>query len=203
MIPGRARVARADASVPAAVENRRCAASLTRRGRRYSDTGLNKCPTMTDVAGNQTSGSGAEHGRITRRELLIDTVVGLTFATPILAAVFAAVRYIIPPARVITGAAERVQVAAVADVAAGQSKDFIYRDAPYALIRIDNEFRAFSKVCTHLGCIVDWKGNERIFRCPCHNAVFDASGSVVSGPAPRPLPHLKVEVAGGKVYVSA
>jgi cytochrome b6-f complex iron-sulfur subunit len=158
---------------------------------------------MTELADNQGHGSGLKRDRITRRELLIDTVVGFTFATPILAAVFAAVRYIIPPARIITGAAERVQVAAVADVGAGQSKDFVYRDAPYALIHIDNEFRALSKVCTHLGCIVDWQANERIFRCPCHNAVFDAGGSVVSGPAPRPLPHLKVEIADGKVYVSA
>jgi len=158
---------------------------------------------MTEEATNQPEETGAEHARITRRELLIDTVVGLTFATPILAAVFAAVRYLIPPARVITGPAERVQVALVGDVAASQSKDFVYQDAPYALIRIGSEFRAFSKVCTHLGCIVDWKAKEGIFRCPCHNAVFDANGSVVSGPAPRPLPHLKVEVANGKVYVSA
>ena len=53
------------------------------------------------------------------------------------------------------------------------------------LFRKGNSFRAASAVCTHLGCTVNLAGEG--FHCPCHGSVFDASGSVVSGPAPSPL----------------
>lgn len=139
---------------------------------------------------------------ITRRELLVNVLVGLTFLGPLATVVYSAVRYLIPPAQGIKGAAEHLQVALVSDLTAGQSKDFLYNDAPYALLRVGEEFRAFSKICTHLGCVVQWKADDQTFRCPCHAAVFDANGAVISGPAPRPLPRLKVEVSAGKVYVS-
>ena len=41
--------------------------------------------------------------------------------------------------------------------------------------------------CTHLGCTVNWKGEEKMFLCPCHDASFDAEGTVLDGPPPRPL----------------
>lgn len=41
--------------------------------------------------------------------------------------------------------------------------------------------------CTHLGCTVNWKEDERVFSCPCHDANFDAEGTVLDGPPPRPL----------------
>lgn len=53
------------------------------------------------------------------------------------------------------------------------------------LLRKGNTFRAVSAVCTHLGCTVN--NTTDGFHCPCHGSVFDASGTVVHGPAPRPL----------------
>ena len=47
-------------------------------------------------------------------------------------------------------------------------------------------FYAISSVCTHLGCNVKRAGPG--FECPCHGSQYDASGSVVRGPAPKPLP---------------
>lgn len=46
---------------------------------------------------------------------------------------------------------------------------------------------ALSTVCTHLGCIPDWQGGERRFKCPCHGSGFYADGVNFEGPAPRPL----------------
>jgi Rieske Fe-S protein len=47
--------------------------------------------------------------------------------------------------------------------------------------------RAMSATCTHLGCQVQWDGESRKFKCPCHGGVYAADGKVVSGPPPRPL----------------
>ena len=41
--------------------------------------------------------------------------------------------------------------------------------------------------CTHLACTVNWKEDEQIFFCPCHDASFGKEGEVLDGPPPRPL----------------
>jgi thiosulfate dehydrogenase (quinone) large subunit len=59
---------------------------------------------------------------------------------------------------------------------------------------------AFSRTCTHAGCAVDIGPDGRTFRCPCHAAVFDAAtGNVLAGPAPAPLPPVPVRVNGPDV----
>ena len=61
---------------------------------------------------------------------------------------------------------------------------------------------AFSAICTHQGCHVNRVSGGRIY-CPCHGSVFSAdTGRVLAGPAPRPLPRVRVSVRGGKVYSS-
>ena len=53
------------------------------------------------------------------------------------------------------------------------------------------EFVVFSGKCPHLGCAYRWKENHkkfgRVFWCPCHLSIYDPSGKVLDGPAPRPL----------------
>jgi cytochrome b6-f complex iron-sulfur subunit len=53
-------------------------------------------------------------------------------------------------------------------------------------------FYALSSVCTHLGCIANWKSEEGIVACPCHGSKFDKEGKKISGPAPRPLPRFSL-----------
>ena len=63
------------------------------------------------------------------------------------------------------------------------------------------KFRAFSAICTHLGCIVKWDPASRKILCPCHAGVFGADGQVVSGPPPRPLPSYEVIQVGNELKV--
>ncbi|MBF8249157.1 MAG: petC [Bacteroidetes bacterium] len=51
---------------------------------------------------------------------------------------------------------------------------------------------AISAVCTHLGCIANWKSEEGIIACPCHGSKFDKEGRLMEGPAPRPLPRFSL-----------
>lgn len=60
------------------------------------------------------------------------------------------------------------------------------------------DFRAFSAVCTHAGCVVDISGGE--FVCPCHGGSYSVtSGQVLGGPPPQPLQRLDVRVIDGDV----
>ena len=55
-------------------------------------------------------------------------------------------------------------------------------------------FYAMSAVCTHLGCIANWKSEDGIVACPCHGSKFNKEGRVIDGPAPRPLPRFAVSL---------
>jgi Rieske Fe-S protein len=60
---------------------------------------------------------------------------------------------------------------------------------------------ARSLLCTHTGCRVRWQAERSSYRCSCHEATFDADGRPVSGPAPRPLRQLRVEMVDGDILV--
>lgn len=70
------------------------------------------------------------------------------------------------------------------------------------LLRVDEQqFKAFSVDCTHLGCPVRWLPTANLFMCPCHGGVFYADGQVASGPPPRPLTTYPVRVEDGQVQI--
>ena len=63
-------------------------------------------------------------------------------------------------------------------------------------------FKAFSAVCTHMGCIVNQVSNGTI-DCPCHGSQYSIStGAVVTGPAPRPLPAKQIKVSGDSIFLA-
>jgi cytochrome b6-f complex iron-sulfur subunit len=67
---------------------------------------------------------------------------------------------------------------------------------------VSGEIRAFSAVCTHLGCIVTWQPTDNhVWYCPCHKGKYDRAGRVVSGPPPRPLDAFPATVRDGQVFV--
>lgn len=65
----------------------------------------------------------------------------------------------------------------------------------------DSEAVAFSAVCTHRGCTVAPEDEQ--LRCPCHGSTFDpTTGDNTGGPAPEPLPRVRVSVTDGVVRQS-
>lgn len=94
-------------------------------------------------------------------------------------------------------------VGGVADFAVGAGTIVSVNDKP--VIVVNNKtggLKAFSAICTHLGCIVQWDETKTAIHCPCHDGIFSpANGNVVSGPPPRPLTGYELAIKDGRVLV--
>ena len=88
-----------------------------------------------------------------------------------------------PPSKFKAGAVEEFPVGSV--TLNKEQKVFIVRAK-------DGYFYTVSAICTHLGCIANWKTEEGIIACPCHGSKFDREGRLIEGPAPRSLPRFSM-----------
>lgn len=69
------------------------------------------------------------------------------------------------------------------------------------LRRLGGEVLAYSTVCPHLGCGIDYQSDKRAFACPCHESSFDLDGRVLAGPSPRAMDALETRVVDGRIEV--
>ncbi|MBL8229224.1 MAG: Rieske 2Fe-2S domain-containing protein [Bryobacterales bacterium] len=103
----------------------------------------------------------------------------------------------LPKAAVLASPSKKFRVALPETLAAGEP--FIPPGRAVAIFRDNEGVHAVSTICTHLGCVI--KLNPDGFECPCHGSRFGKSGEVTKGPAPQPLPWLKVSVSSGNITV--
>lgn len=76
------------------------------------------------------------------------------------------------------------------------------QDQQVYIVRTSQGFYAVSAVCTHLGCVTQWKPEANMIACPCHGSKFQPDGKKIEGPAPRPLPHYSINLtADGELLV--
>jgi thiosulfate dehydrogenase [quinone] large subunit len=93
-------------------------------------------------------------------------------------------------------------IAKLSDVQVGQAKAFTALDgSPAMLFRTNAGVFAYSRICTHQGCTVNYDSLANELACPCHGARFDPTqgAKVVAGPAPTPLPKIKVSIQGDSI----
>ena len=84
----------------------------------------------------------------------------------------------------------------------GEARFFEFAGSAAVIVRKrGGDLVAFSAVCTHLGCIVQWEKDKQAFLCPCHAGRFSADGAVTAGPPPKPLKKLVLSVAGENINV--
>jgi Rieske Fe-S protein len=115
---------------------------------------------------------------------------------------YPAIRYIIPP--LVGESTSRAVVAAkIHDLKNNSGKVFKFGSKPALLVRTTaGEFKAYSAVCTHLNCTVQYREDLHQIWCACHNGLYDLEGRNVSGPPPRPLENFEVHVQGEDVVVT-
>jgi len=143
---------------------------------------------------------GATRGPVSRRTFLL-TLLGFAGALGLAGLAAPIIRYAYPVVK--AQAQPKVKVAQKSQLQPeGEAVEFDYEETPAALILLaDGTPKAFYLVCTHFGCIVSWRSEEKDFFCPCHAGVFGPDGAVLAGPPPAPLTELKVVVEGDDLYV--
>jgi Rieske Fe-S protein len=99
-----------------------------------------------------------------------------------------------------TGGAQGSALATTSEIPVGSGKIFTTEKVVVTQPN-SGDFKAFSAVCTHMGCLVATISNGTI-DCPCHGSQYSIStGAVVSGPAPSPLPAQSINVSGSNIFL--
>jgi cytochrome b6-f complex iron-sulfur subunit len=139
--------------------------------------------------------------RITRRTLA-DYLIGAGLAGLAGTVLYPLVRYLVPP-RVREVAAGSVVAARVGELPPNSGKVFLFGGRPAILVHTpQGTYKAFTAVCTHLSCTVQFRGDLGHIWCACHDGHFDLNGQVISGPPPRPLAEFGVTVRGTDIVVT-
>ena len=135
-------------------------------------------------------------GRAFDRRTFLDSLLAVGFVSTAVAIAYPVAWYLVPPASGEPDTASAV-AAKAAELKPNSGKVFKFGSRPGIVVRTaDGEVRAFSAVCTHLDCTVQFKGDTSQLWCACHNGMYDLGGNVVAGPPPRPLERFTVNVRG-------
>jgi len=112
------------------------------------------------------------------------------------------IRFLNPPL-VTEATVNEVSGGKVQDLKPNSGKIVRFGNKPALLVRVsETEWKAFSAVCTHLNCTVQYRDSTRQIWCACHNGTYDLNGSVVSGPPPNPLEEYTTNIRGDEVVIS-
>jgi cytochrome b6-f complex iron-sulfur subunit len=138
------------------------------------------------------------------RRRLITSLLGFSIVATVGGVLTPIIGYLWPPGRASGARGDRVEVGTAAEFPPNQGKVVPINDKPVIVVNTEQGGpKAFSAICTHLGCIVEWDENREIILCPCHDGRFSpVNGGIISGPQPAPLPELSLTVEGDKIYVS-
>ena len=132
----------------------------------------------------------------------VNVLLGGGLAASVVSFIYPALRYIIPPP-VAESTSRSVVAGRAAELKNNSGKIFKFGSKPALLVRMpDGTFRAFTAVCTHLNCTVQYRDDLHQIWCACHNGLYDLEGRNVSGPPPRPLEVFDVHVQGEDVVVT-
>ena len=135
-------------------------------------------------------------GRTFDRRTFLDSLLAVGFVSTAAAISYPVALYLVPPASGEPDTATAV-AAKASELKPNSGKVFKFGNRPGIVVRTaDGEVRAYSAVCTHLDCTVQFKGDTSQLWCACHNGTYDLGGNVVSGPPQRPLERFAVNVRG-------
>jgi len=136
---------------------------------------------------------------MTNRREFLQKVLAILGLTTLASFVYPLTKYFSPPAE---ESAAKLLVLSRKDIAVGDAQEVVFNNTPCVVInRPDKGFVALSRVCTHLGCLVEYQKDKKRLLCPCHAGTYDLAGSVTSGPPPKPLLQFPLKVEGDSIII--
>jgi len=137
------------------------------------------------------------------RRGFVNWLLSTSAAAFALSVIYPVSRYLVPPPAGESTAASVTIPIKPDEVKPNTGQIFKFGSRPGILVRTAaGELRAFSAVCTHLNCTVQYRPDLCEIWCACHNGHFDLNGHNVAGPPPRPLEPYVVNVRGSQIVVS-
>jgi len=136
------------------------------------------------------------------RRSLVQWMLGGGFTASILSFVYPAIRFLNPP-KMTEASVNEAPGGKSSDLKPNTAKIIKFGSSPVLLMRLsDSEWKAYSAVCTHLNCTVQFNEAKRMIWCACHNGYYDLNGHVASCPPPKSLTEYVVHVRGDEVIIS-
>lgn len=136
------------------------------------------------------------------RRSFLDFLLGTSTLATLGAIVYPIIRFMAPP-QIVESAENSVVAAKINEIPPNSGKIFKFGNKPGILVRTAaGELKAFSAVCTHLDCIVQYRDDTKQIWCACHNGQYNLSGKNIGGPPPRPLEEFQVNTRGDDVVVT-
>ncbi len=149
-------------------------------------------PAMTSIDSTAT----------TSRRNVLNYLLGSGTIATLAAILYPIFRFMVPP-KIVESSASSVVAAKVAELKPNTGKIFKFGSKPGILVQTSaGEYHAFSAICTHLDCTVQYREDEKLIWCACHNGRYDLTGRNISGPPPRPLEEFTVNVRGDEIVVT-
>jgi len=130
------------------------------------------------------------------RRKFLDALLTVGFVSTAAAIAYPVSRFLIPP---VSGepATQSASAGRVAALRPNSAAIFKFGSKPGIVVKTaEGEIRAFTAVCTHLDCTVQFKDDTSQLWCACHNGTYDLGGNVISGPPPRGLEQFVVNLRG-------
>jgi Rieske Fe-S protein len=146
--------------------------------------------------------SSVEKNNQIRRRTFINRLLGGGTVAMLAAIFYPIIRFLIPP-EIPEASTNRVVASKLSELPVNSGKIFRFGDKPGIVVHTaDGQFKAFSAICTHLDCTVQYRQDLKHIWCACHNGHYDLNGKNIAGPPPRPLDEYQVFLRGEDVIVS-
>lgn len=148
-------------------------------------------------------------GTLKRKDFLL-WMIGISLSSSAMTTFLTLYKNIIPPKRSLEGKLQ------LSWEEVGQKNDFneipkmvYYGEEPIYVYMLEGKTVAFSSICPHVRCIVQWnttgkpnpRNGEYTYDCPCHESSFDIYGRRLWGPAPRGLFEQKLKIENGRILL--
>lgn len=116
--------------------------------------------------------------------------------------IYPVLKYLIPPPSA-EAKPNSVIAGKVGELKPNSGKIFRFGNEPGILINTpQGELKAFTAICTHLACTVQYREDLEHIWCACHNGHYNLNGINIAGPPPRPLTPFKLSIKGDQIFVS-